>query len=103
MTRSPAALKPRVWNRRDPACPKDAVYVGRPTKWGNPYTHLGPPSMAGIRVHTRQEAIAGYREHLAAHPDLVADARRELRGRHLVCWCAPAPCHADVLLEVANS
>jgi hypothetical protein len=32
----------------------------------------------------------------------VADARRDLAGKHLICWCAPAACHADVLREIAN-
>lgn len=70
------------------------IYVGRPGPWGNPF-HVG-------KHGTRAEAIALYREWLLAQPALVARARRELRGRDLECWCAPLPCHADVLLEIAN-
>jgi hypothetical protein len=45
-----------------------------------------------------------YRLYLMARPDLVAAARAELRGRTLACWCRPGdPCHADVLLEMANA
>ena len=34
---------------------------------------------------------------------LVLKIKHELKGKDLVCWCAPQPCHADVLLEIANS
>ena len=81
----------RVWNKRDPNCPKDAVYVGRPTKWGNPYK-IG-------RDGSRLVVIESYRRWLEAG----RDDPTELRGKDLVCWCAPQPCHADILLEVANA
>ena len=38
----------------------------------------------------------------AAKPELIARAKVELRGKTLGCWCAPKPCHGDVLLEIAN-
>jgi Domain of unknown function (DUF4326) len=83
-------MTPRVVHcRREPY----DVYIGRPSKWGNPH-----------RVGTlpRSQAIAAYREWLMRRPDLVADAKAELRGKVLGCWCAPQPCHGDVLMEVAN-
>ena len=89
---------PIVWNRRNgyPASwPEGAVNVARPSKWGNPF-RMNDES-------ERAEVIAKYRRHLAAHPELIEAAKRELRGKDLVCWCAPLPCHADVLLEVANA
>ena len=56
-----------------------------------------------VRVHGRERATALYRDYLAAHPELVAAARRELAGKPLGCWCRLGEaCHADVLLEVAN-
>jgi hypothetical protein len=82
---------PLVWNRRHGNAPDGAVYVGRPSPWGNPFE---------IGKHgTRAEVIAKYREWL---PKSGLDPT-ELRGRDLVCWCAPQPCHADVLLELANA
>lgn len=84
-------MMPKVWNKRDPNCPKDAVYVGRPTKWGNPF-QIG-------RDGTREEVIAKYREWLLTHRALPF---KTLKGKDLVCWCAPLPCHADILLELAN-
>jgi hypothetical protein len=80
----------RVWNKHAEQAPDGAVYVGRPTKWGNPYV-IG-------RDGTRDEVIEAYREWIGKRPELLA----ELRGKHLVCWCAPKACHADVLLELAN-
>ena len=86
--------RPKVWNRRDPKCPTNGIYVGRPTKWGNPFT---------VHHYGREGAIKRYRERLLYdRPDLVEAARRELRGFDLICWCAPEACHAEVLLELAN-
>lgn len=94
---------PRVWNKRDRCTPTDAVYVGRPTKWGNPYA-IGSyvQGLQGrVRVD-RETAIFLYHQWLVRHPEYLAAAKHELRGKDLVCWCAPLACHADVLLEVAN-
>lgn len=71
------------------------VYIGRPSKWGNPF-EIGKDG-------TRAEVIAKYREWLLSQPELVAEAKRELRGKVLGCWCVPNDCHGDVLAEVANS
>ena len=70
------------------------VYVGRPSKWGNPFT-IG-------RDGTRAQVIAKYRAWILTQPDLVEAARRELRGKVLACWCAPLACHAEVLAEIAG-
>lgn len=84
---------PRVYNKRNKDYPADAVYVGRPTKWGNPYC---------IGVHgTRAEVVQKYRESLGEGDK--EQIRRDLKGKDLVCWCAPEACHADVLLEIANT
>lgn len=75
------------------------VYVGRPTRWGNPWTHL-PYGGAPNRVDTREEAIEKYRgwlnEQLAKDKRFLDPLRR---AEALVCSCAPLPCHADVLVE----
>jgi hypothetical protein len=78
--------------------PADAVYVGRPTRWGNPF------AVGSEGVPDRATSLARYEAWLATQPSLVAAARAELAGRDLVCWCPleNGPCHADVLLEVAN-
>lgn len=78
--------------------PDNTVYVGRPTKWGNPYV-VG-------RDGTAEQCVAYYRNLLMASRGTVSvdRARLELRGKDLACFCQPGhPCHADVLLEIANS
>lgn len=86
---------PVVHNTRDKTAPEGAVYIGRPSKWGNPFT-IG-------RDGTRADVVRKYRAWLPTQTKLVEDAKTELRGRDLVCFCAPEECHGDVLLELANS
>lgn len=83
---------PKVWNKRDKNIPVDAVYCGRPSKWGNPYT-IG-------RDGNRDQVIRLFRENI--NINLVNAAQKELRGRDLICFCAPLPCHLDVLISIAN-
>jgi hypothetical protein len=71
----------------------DRVYVGRPSKWGNPFV-IG-------RDGSRGEVIAKYRTWIVQQRALMS-VLHELRGKDLVCWCAPERCHADVLTELAN-
>lgn len=68
------------------------VYIGRPSKWGNPFL-LG-------RDGDRATVIAKFRHYLDACPELRAAAVKELSGKTLGCYCAPLPCHGDVLAEV---
>ena len=70
---------------------KDAydVYIGRGSKWGNPY-EIGKDG-------TRLECIAQYRAYLLTQPSLIDDLP-ELANKRLGCFCAPAPCHGDVLI-----
>ncbi len=91
--------------------PANTVKVDRTTRWGNPFR----PEDCGSRA----EAVACHRAWIlgdeaalragrcraprgvrAPTPDEI---RRELRGKNLACWCAPGtPCHADLLVELAN-
>ena len=71
--------------------PEGAVYVGRPTRGGNPYAAWTPEGIV--------RSITAFRELLEGNPHWVNDVRRELRGKDLACWCPlDQPCHADVLL-----
>ena len=70
------------------------VYIGRPSKWGNPFA-IGKDG-------NRQEVIEKYREWIQSRPDLLAAVVPELKGKVLGCWCAPAACHGDVLTILAN-
>jgi hypothetical protein len=116
--------------------PEGAVYVGRPTLWGNPWIagkpavlHLGgmpwqlacslTPEQAARQYYglmrgwwidhmplppaTYPAHKAKYIADLKRHRNAVLERARELRGRDLACWCPlDHPCHADVLLRIAN-
>ena len=93
--------------------PHGAVYVGRPTEWGNPrpvgelirleWTDgVLPDNDTWLRemTITAELAVALYR--IAFTPD-ADEIRAQLAGKDLACWCPLSnPCHADVLLEIAN-
>ena len=94
--------------------PEGAVYVGRPTMWGNPYT-LADARDAGYEgsdAYLRGYCVAMFTVWLRGEEPWYAGAdRRErillvmpaLRGHDLACWCPlDQPCHADVLLDLAN-
>jgi hypothetical protein len=74
--------------------PPNTVYVGRPTKWGNPFK---------LKDFDIYNCMMMYRNHLKSK--LLADPHflDELKGKDLACWCSlDEPCHADILLEVLN-
>jgi hypothetical protein len=73
--------------------PPNTLYVGRPTKWGNPYI-VGKDG-------TLEQCIGKYKSSMSIM--LKQDAVKELKGKDLSCFCPEgSPCHADVLLEIAN-
>ena len=71
------------------------VYIGRPSKYGNPFSHKRVPG--ALRVSNRGEAIWRYYLWLRDNPETLNEFIRELRGKTLGCWCPPKPCHGDVL------
>ena len=76
------------------------VYIGRGSKWGNPFTHLDGTT-ARFRVGTREEAIARYASWIREQPELL-EALPELAGKTLGCWCAPKSCHGEILVELCR-
>lgn len=111
----------RPWRAEHP----DAVIVARPSKWGNPFRIAGKRVLSGNGLElfsgsigtpdaeVRAFAVRSFRWQLLNYPHLVgytaAQVRHELAGRDLACWCPlvdakghRSPCHADVLLELAN-
>lgn len=106
--------------------PEGAIYVGRPTVWGNPFWHtqkfhgleaalelyrnalqgVWSPSVTDkwnvVNPMIPYEAQQEWRKRLGQHP--LERLRYELRGKDLACWCRlDQPCHADILIELANS
>ncbi len=106
--------------------PEGAVYVGRPTRWGNPFVveRTKGGHVVLLRGVIREAPTFQFRwtkSRVAAAGEAVylfstalgktirageidpADLRSALRGKDLACWCPlHQPCHADVLLEIAN-
>ncbi|HYG27136.1 MAG TPA: DUF4326 domain-containing protein [Caulobacteraceae bacterium] len=84
----------RVLNKKVSGVPAGAVYVGRPTQWGNPFA---------MRTESERALVVRRFEQYAAQR-LVRERGwlEPLRGKDLVCWCAPRACHADVLARLAN-
>jgi hypothetical protein len=95
--------------------PEGAIVVSRPSRWGNPF-RVGDPGVPDAATAARlySEALLPYRHHGPAvsgsklEDFLITQANidsivLELRGHDLCCWCQiGAPCHGDVLLEIAN-
>ena len=79
------------------------VYIGRPSEWGNPYSHIrDKKTLAEFVVSTREEAISKYRDWILQQPQLL-EKLESLRGKRLGCWCKKEPhitCHGDVLVEL---
>jgi hypothetical protein len=97
--------------------PEGAVYVGRPTIWGNPFIHEDPAAaaLAYEQLICREKTFemgpgklqfarnAHPNTTLFAYPEYVHKHIGKLTGKDLVCWCAlDKPCHADVLLKLAD-
>lgn len=100
----PTGQPPRRIQRRrtkGSRIPDGAIYVGRPSYWGNPFV------VGRDGISDRAQAVERYRAVLREHPEIVADIRLRLAGRDLCCWCPPPDpgepdvCHGAVLLRVA--
>jgi hypothetical protein len=76
------------------------VYIGRPSKWGNPFSHK-EGTIAEFKVNGRAEAIKKYEEWVLTQPHLMSSLI-ELRGKTLGCWCSPKPCHGNVLSKLVE-
>ncbi|QYW06491.1 hypothetical protein uan_079 [Pseudomonas phage UAntarctica] len=82
-----------ILNQKIHGVPRGAVYVGRPSEFGNPFV-VGKDGQRG-------ECRDKYREWVKTQPALLKKIRK-LAGKDLVCWCWPDACHAEVIMEIAN-
>lgn len=84
---------PKVVNLRpEKLDPETTVYIGRPSKWGNPFI---------VGIHgSRRDCISKFANSMT--PEFIDQVKTELKGKNLACWCSPLPCHGDILLRIAN-
>lgn len=86
--------------------PDNTVKVDRTTRWGNPYPVTDQRSELLPYGRGAEESVAAFRRHMNSDMGISLRelAPKLLRGKNLACWCKPdQPCHADVLLELANA
>lgn len=90
----------RVHHKKEPY----DVFIGRPSKWSNPYSHK-VKSSAKYKTNSRKESILKYKEWLTNGDGIyLLDDLRELKGKTLGCWCDKGKsCHGDVLVELVNN
>ena len=84
----------KVHNKYHNTAPKNAVYIGRGSPWGNPFI-IGKDG-------TRDEVCDKFEDMLRQNPDCIESIKSSLRGKDLVCFCKPQRCHGDILLKIAN-
>ena len=82
--------------------PPNTVYVGRPSGWGNPYTiELNVDAFSGTPTQARQVCVDRFEDGMSDY--YLERVKVHLAGKNLACWCPlDQPCHADVLLKIAN-
>ena len=81
------------------------VYIGRPSKWGNPFTHIQDgKTLAKFIVGSRDEAVEAYRNWISnGEGRHLLEDLHELKGKTLGCWCKPLSCHGDILVELVSN
>ena len=84
-------MKCEVINKKNDAFD---VYIGRPSKWGNPFV-IGKDG-------TREQVIEKFRNYLSQNVKLLSELH-ELKGKRLGCYCSPLPCHGDILKEFVDN
>ena len=97
----PLTNAPQVWNIKafPAAYRREAnVYIGRGGPWGNPFV-IG---VDGDRTQVIGKHADWLADRIDKEPELFVRIQQELKGRHLVCHCAPLSCHGDLLLQLAN-
>lgn len=84
--------------------PENTVYVGRGSKWGNPFK-ITEDRTAGeaVSAFAIWLSVDGCHAGIQEKKDVILDNINDLRGKDLACWCRiDKPCHATVLLRIAN-
>ena len=106
MTSKTMPIRIQLSRKKGSRLPANTVSVARPSRWGNPFRVGDIHHSTGERIADVATAVRLFEAHWfnGSHEENMAPiVRDELRGKNLACWCKPGtPCHADVLLRVAN-
>jgi hypothetical protein len=86
---------PRIYNKYHKNAPREAIYVGRGTPYGNPFV-IGKDG-------DREEVCNKFEEMILNNFELQNLVKKNLKGKDLICFCYPKRCHAETLLKIANS
>ena len=82
------------------------VYIGRGSKWGNPFTHIKDRSTkAEFIVETREDSISNYETWLRGkiwNGSITRDSLLSLDNKRLGCFCAPKSCHGDIISKLVE-
>lgn len=84
----------KVYNKLRDVVPDDAVQIGIPSEYGNPFV-IG-------RDGSRKQVIEQYKFWVLNQPKLIRKIRSELKGKSVVCFCSPKACHGDIIIKIAN-
>lgn len=79
-------INPKVLNKKYHLPPPDSIYIGRGSKWGNPFV---------IGVDGNRDRVCDkFEKEILPHLDI-----EPLRGKSLICFCAPQRCHGDSIMN----
>ncbi len=103
MSESTPVISTKRGRTGTPAQRERAIYVGRGSIWGNPYPmRPGAEDPSDASAGSRRDVVLRYEAHLLESPELLRQVA-SLHGEVLRCFCAPRPCHADVLAHYADA
>lgn len=90
----PKEEQPKVYNKYHRDYPKGSIYIGRGSYYGNEFV---------IGIHGDRDQVCDmYEEKKMKDPEFVKIVKQNLKGKNLVCYCAPKRCHGNFLLKLAN-
>lgn len=81
---------------------EDYIYIGRPSKYGSPFSSKNK-NIADFQVDNKSESMLKCEEFFNQNPQIIDDLIQELKEKNffkLGCFCAPKPCHGDILIEL---
>lgn len=92
----------KIYNWEKDKIPLDAVSVDRPSTYANPFSYIGKYD-GQKNAKAQKEVFELYKKYVQVNVLIKKLAVRNLKGKNLVCSCAKSPCHAEILMDLANA